>query len=614
MKIKNPLRGLRKLARSLRPTFCRFPVLFIGGLAFATVLTLLTNSSTFFPVQDGNEPLAKAQELFDDVCTRLAFASAWTMVCSLCFQLIAEWGNSFLPEADGKDKGRKSYLPSVIAQSAAVLTSIPWAFCLTDGASEFRFMAYGGLLAFLLFAASYVLSIEQSRQGHDGALLFPNEIQAGLVAGIASTCLFCGLALIILAVNFLIFDFDPEFLMTAASFYSFCFAAPVIFVFFAVKPREQIAPPPSMRFILVNLLLPLYAMLILVLYAYLLKCIVKHNLPMERTYWFVSVAVAVYLYFYFTFKLYDGAAVTFFYKYGALFLAPLIVVQCYAFGRRIANYGYTPFRVAALYWIFACVCICALSLFKHGIHMMKMYLVLAALTLVATVGPLNILSVAARSQTARLESALKRNGMFEGGRIVPAAGEAAVSEPDKAAIISAVNELNNGRRPSYLDSENTWIERSMGSSEFKDGFAQTFGFAYRTDYGDDSDRSFYRRYEFHCEYDGSPKRVVTGDFHEMRYVHISNRDDGMTVALPDGGELDFTESLKDIARSRPERIDGNNSSAEDDVHGEEPLVLHKDGWTFYAWYMLVRANYKAGTDIAGTDTYWNYNMYGILCR
>ncbi|MBR1913011.1 MAG: DUF4153 domain-containing protein [Treponema sp.] len=168
------------------------------------------------------------------------------------------------------------------------------------------------------------------------------------IAGTASLCIACGCSIITLAIEHLIlrenhFDSDVYPAIWFTSFY--VFAIQFFIAYFSRK--DEFVIPKAVSVICFYILFPLYVILLFVLYAYVFQSLALKTMPHMN--WFVSFATAVFIAFWFSFKPFENRVTSFFYRFGACFLFPLVLIQWINFVQRIAAYGFTTARVASLY-------------------------------------------------------------------------------------------------------------------------------------------------------------------------------------------------------------------------------------------------------------------------
>ncbi|MDE6774220.1 MAG: DUF4153 domain-containing protein, partial [Treponemataceae bacterium] len=203
---------------------------------------------------------------------------------------------------------------------------------------------------------------------------------------------------------------------------------------FAARGREQISLPIAYKVIILRILLPIGIALLAVLYVYLLKCLFTLTMPVGKINPFVSLATGCYLFFYFAALPYESPFLAFFRKYGAIFLLPLVAAQIVAFAIRIDAYGYTPVRVASLLYIIFSVVSCALTFVRRGKYMPMAFLIFAALCILGSATPLNVIDVAMRSQVARIVRVYRAHDLLADGVPVAEGAADALTAEEKRTV------------------------------------------------------------------------------------------------------------------------------------------------------------------------------------
>ncbi|MDE6719948.1 MAG: DUF4153 domain-containing protein, partial [Treponemataceae bacterium] len=198
----------------------------------------------------------------------------------------------------------------------------------------------------------------------------------------------------------------------------------------------------------------------------LLKCLFTLTMPVGKINPFVSLATGFFLFFYFAALPYESPFLAFFRKYGAIFLLPLVAAQIAAFAIRIDAYGYTPVRVASLLYIIFSIASCALTFVRRGKYMPVAFLIFAALCLLGSATPLNVIDVAMRSQVARIVRIYRAHDLLADGVPVAEGAAEALSAEEKRTVYESWNALwRNYDSPSMPK----WAQ---DASDFK----STFGF------------------------------------------------------------------------------------------------------------------------------------------
>ena len=229
--------------------------------------------------------------------------------------------------------------------------------------------------------------------------------------------LFCSGSLLLITFQNLIYDFDAtgsgKIYETYASICYIVFGIN-IYVYYLFYRREENTSGKAFKVIFLYILLPVFFLLIAVLYGYLLKALILLEFPKGQVNWFVSFASAIYFVFYFILREYDDIpAVKIFYRFGALAFIPLVCVQIPAYFVRVHAYGFTGWRYASLMFIIFTLIMFALTFIKKGKFAKYSILVLAFIILFTSVSPFNLIKMAHKSQMTRLMKVLNKYELYD---------------------------------------------------------------------------------------------------------------------------------------------------------------------------------------------------------
>lgn len=436
-----------KLWRSVKPAATRFPALFVLGIVAAVAVALYASSYELFRSETG-----PARNIFEWRMERIAWAGIWGMLLSVLAQLLAE-----------RRQGRRAQLAAQAVIFAVSIFALPPLFSLLSEA--YRSMLLTGVPIAL---AAVIVFLLARAQGID--LTIPNCVISALIAGIASLCAMAGLLVVFFAFTELIVELpsaEREVVLYLLVFLPLIAVQAGIFIAFAAREREQISLPAAYKVIILRILLPIGIALLAVLYAYLLKCLFTLTMPVGKINPFVSLATGFFLFFYFAALPYESPFLAFFRKYGAIFLLPLAAAQIAAFAIRIDAYGYTPARVASLMYIIFSVASCALTLVRGGKYVRGSFLIFAALCILGSATPLNVIDVAMRSQVARIVRVYRAHDLLANGVPVAKGAAEALSAEEKRTVYESWNALwRNYDSPSMPKWAQVYVE----------DFESTFGF------------------------------------------------------------------------------------------------------------------------------------------
>lgn len=252
-------------------------------------------------------------------------------------------------------------------------------------------------------------------------LLFQRFVVATLYSGV----LFTGLSLALAACDALLgLDVDEETYFQLFVWIGFVYNT---WFFLAGVPRDLKRLddlreyPNSLRIFTQYVLIPLAAVYLVILYAYLGKILVQWELPEGWVgYPIIGVSIVGMLALLLVHPLRESEEYTWIARYSGLFywaLFPLMGLVAVAIWTRIAEYGITEKRyllVVAAAWLFAIAVFFTLS---RGDSIRIIPISLCAVTLLAAVGPLSATAVSRRSQVDRLREILIASEVMEDGRI-----------------------------------------------------------------------------------------------------------------------------------------------------------------------------------------------------
>lgn len=343
--------------RLLKSATARFPALLVLGIVTALA---------YFCSGDWPDEY----ELFRERMARLAYAGVWGMLFSVIAQLLLE-----------RRHGRRVQLVAQAIIFALSIFALPLFFLPFD---EERNSVL--LIGVTLALCAIIMFILTRTQGSD--IAFPNFIVSAAILGIFFLCLIVGLVLLLILDNIFVLIICLPFFVVAPTIFI------AIFIALATREREQISQSFVYHFIVLGILLTNGILFFVLLYLHLFKCLFTHNMQVREIFLYVTFATSGYLFFYFASLPYESPFLVFFRRYGAFFMLPLLAMQIAAFVIKINADGYTPARVAALFYIIFSVASCALTLIKRGKYMPLTFLIFAALCILGSATPLNIIDLA----------------------------------------------------------------------------------------------------------------------------------------------------------------------------------------------------------------------------
>ena len=254
------------------------------------------------------------------------------------------------------------------------------------------------------------------------------------------------------------------------------------FVFLAGIPKsgEKRVLGKAYKVVFVYAELPVFLLLLGVLYVYLIKIVISLHLPNGGVNSYALTADFLYLFNLFAVSAFaaEQPLARFFRRFGGLLMIPVLVMQGIAVGVRLYHYGLTVPRVFVLY-VMAVTLAFALGSFFKALGISKALVFTAVLAMILTVTPLNMINLPLWQQSASLKHILSRNGMFENGKIVQKESLPAETEQKICAIYDYLTDYPD-KLPSWLTDggvkENFGFERP----EY-DVYVSTIRCSYRSD-------------------------------------------------------------------------------------------------------------------------------------
>ncbi|QSX07842.1 DUF4153 domain-containing protein [Alkalibacter rhizosphaerae] len=358
---------------------------------------------------------------------------------------------------------------------------------------------------------------------------FLGAFKAFFIAGFFSGVIFAGLAIIIGAVDLLLFSVD-EMLYAHTANIVFSLFAPIYFLslipnYWTAEEEivdRTVACPRFLEILISNILIPLVSIFTVILVLYI-------GLNLRGEFWsenliepmLVSYSIVVIVIMFLSANLTNRFA-TLFRKVFPKVLIPLVVLQLVASVLKIGDVGLTHSRYyVIMYGVFAAVAGVVFSFLKPTKSSI-IAMVFMAFSLLSTIPPVDAFGVSRRNQIGTLEQVLERNDMLVDGEIVP---KADLPNDDKDMIINITEYI---WRMGYTE-DVSWLGPNFN---YYNNFERTFGFKWDDFYNDGKMyRTFYRNQETAIDisgYDGlahmryfgeNPKENLTD---AVQIVHQGN--------------------------------------------------------------------------------------------
>lgn len=301
---------------------------------------------------------------------------------------------------------------------------------------------FGILCAVILITLYLFIPKEKSRT------YFSLVFKYALFTVFITLILLGGICLLIFAIQNLILNTDDyDIYECCGCFCAFIFAVNV-FCYYLFYRRQEESSGKAFKVIALYILFPVFAILLLILYAYLIKALILLKLPNGQINWFVSFASCFYIVFYFILREYDERPVIrFFYKFGAFPFIPLIIIQLYAYFIRVNAYGFTGYRYSSLLFIIFSILTIALTFIKKGKYTNHAILVLTFIVIFDSLTPFNLIKMAHKSQYTRMIRLLEKYEMYDSNVLTlseynKALIEKTITDEDRKALYSCYSYLN----------------------------------------------------------------------------------------------------------------------------------------------------------------------------
>lgn len=355
-------------------------------------------------------------------------------------------------------------------------------------------MGYFGLITAFVSLIVFVLCYGRKKETIAGHL-----IKSAVVSCAISGILCAGLSVCIAAVDYLIFGFSNIYKVYAiVNFFILLVAGINLFLSYIPEKGDDITLPKIFKVLVLYIALPVYLLLIAILYIYFIKILVTWHLPSGEINWFASYASLFFVFFLFCLRPYEEKLAVLFKKYAAYFIIPVIAIQTFAIYIRINAYGFTTPRFVSVVLVLISLLFALFQIIWKKPE--KVFFAAASITLIVTLTPFNIIDVPKNDQIGRLHAALVRNNMLdtEKNEIIPNPNAA---EEDREMIIGSYSYLLRaaGKKPDYID-----------KLENKYDYEKIFGFEERA-----AGKNIYCYYSSEVDFDISEyshiKRVFFGN-------------------------------------------------------------------------------------------------------
>ncbi|MDR0404868.1 MAG: DUF4153 domain-containing protein [Oscillospiraceae bacterium] len=405
---------------------------------------------------------------------------------------------------------------------ALILSSIPYILLHIYGYNALLIIGLDGIVI------SEILFILYFSKTDSMSETFSHFLKSLLFNFFACAIIFGGVSICILAFTILIHNFKDSY---KAYLIFGEFVGIVLFgtMLSSVIPTvgSKIKIPKVFNIIVSKIMVPLYVLLLSILYVYLGKILFTWTFPSGQVNWFVSFSSLLFVFFAFSLSQYksENKAINLFLKFGGLAIIPTIAMQFVAIYIRVSNYGLTTSRyVSIILNVFALV-FAIMFLLKREKSLKHALIVLTGFVLLITVTPLNIIDVPMREQSQRLKMLLSNNSMLTNDIIVP---DGSISLEEKSKIIESYRYVKgnfeaSNHKPAFLNKD--LIDKLE---------KEIFGFEKSYNYNSDQ-RS---RIDFSYDYD----HIEIGNYSKL-YSSFSLFTEGNKVTINPNGKTQIVEGF-----------------------------------------------------------------------
>lgn len=326
---------------------------------------------------------------------------------------------------------------------------------------------------------------------NDKLIIIPHLVKSAVFSGFVSAIIQAGLSICLWAVNSLIYeinDVHKYFAIIAV----FVWAILFINLFLSNIPTKntQIRIPKIFKILTLYAALPVYLLLIFILYIYLGKIAITLKMPVGQINWFASFASLFFVFFFFTIRQYaiENKLAKLFVNFSGYIIIPVIFVQALAIYERLNAYGLTTLRYISIAFNIIALLFAIFSVIKNAKYIEKIFLIASGIAILVTLTPLNVLDYPNINQENRLKNILIANNMFDDGKIVP---KEDVDYETKIKITSSYEYVknNDGKKSNFI-------------AQYKEvEFKKVFGFSpeYEDNYRNNN-KEKYGNYSYNYDY------------------------------------------------------------------------------------------------------------------
>ena len=402
------------------------------------------------------------------------------------------------------------------------------------GNNIYKELYYFGILCAVILITLYLFIPKEKSRTY-----FSLVFKYALFTLFMTLILMGGICLLIYAIQNLILNTDDFDVYECCSLFCSIVFGINVFCYYLFYRRQEESSGKAFKVIALYILFPVFAILLFILYIYLIKALVLLKLPNGQINWFVSFASCFYIVFYFILREYDELPVIkFFYKFGAFPFIPLIIIQVYAYFIRVNAYGFTGYRYSSLLFIIFSIITIALTFIKKGKFSHYAILVLTFIVIFDSLTPFNLINMAHKSQFKRMMKVLNKYDLYDSeadtlGIYDPAALETTITDEDRETLYSSYRYLSWTSSMPLPD----WAMKT----EYEDGKAHTYKMMFDELFGIKTKRDEETLIEFSKSFTRNG-RINIERFNEMVPFSISE----YSSQWKDGKWDDYAEEYPNI--------------------------------------------------------------------
>ena len=374
---------------------------------------------------------------------------------------------------------KKTPYNKLITLACSLISSVAVYFIIRTEKS-FVLMGYAGLLAIMLCLIIWCVYRISDRDS-----IFAYMISRLFYTGLLVSVVVSGISICIAAFDSLIFNIEDAYKVYLIVSDVALLVLGVNHYLSAVPEDDEPKRVSKAYSVIFNKVsLAIYLLLLVILYIYLIKSIFSAELPRGRINIFSSLALLMFCFYYLSVRFEKDSLLQKYLQLSGLLMIPIMIIQAVAIYIRVAELGLTAVRCLSLVCNLIAFMFVIDSIFIKKVRWLFPAMALAIL--LATIGPLNVISSGNRYQQAIIEKVLKNYGaVYQDDRL---SYQGAISDEDYAKLISAADYLS-------YQSDDTLSQRQtmLASDEFVSQVKEW--------YGKDDTPSTWRDYYFNRYYE-----------------------------------------------------------------------------------------------------------------